>query len=55
MTFVADTSKSKLDAAQIALAKSLGLVPLPSSEYMKVPKGDKGVTPSRTSWPSSAG
>ncbi|MFJ4781264.1 RHS repeat-associated core domain-containing protein [Streptomyces sp. NPDC088762] len=42
VTFVAGTSKSKLDAAQIALAKSLGLVPLPSSEYMKVPKGDKG-------------
>ncbi|MFD3440239.1 DUF6531 domain-containing protein [Streptomyces sp. NPDC058685] len=42
VTFVAGTSKSKLDDAQLKLAKSLGLVPLPNDEYMKVPKGDKG-------------
>lgn len=42
VTFVAGTSKSKLDDAQVQLAKSLGLVPLPNDAYMKVPKGDKG-------------
>ncbi|MER6994866.1 RHS repeat-associated core domain-containing protein [Streptomyces sp. NPDC000410] len=42
VTFVAGTSKSKLDKAQVLLAKQLGLVPLPNDQYMKVPKGDKG-------------
>lgn len=42
ITIVAGTSKSKLDDAQMELAKKLGLFPLPKDEYMKVPKGDKG-------------
>ncbi|SED49807.1 RHS repeat-associated core domain-containing protein [Streptomyces sp. 2231.1] len=42
VTFVAGTSKSKLDAQQIALAKSLGLVPIPNDAYMKVPPKVKG-------------
>ncbi|MFI2203777.1 RHS repeat-associated core domain-containing protein [Streptomyces sp. NPDC020192] len=42
VTFVAGTSKSKLDADQIALAKSLGLVPIPNDAYMKIPPKVKG-------------
>ncbi|MFR9790606.1 RHS repeat-associated core domain-containing protein [Streptomyces sp. MB22_4] len=42
VTFVAGTSKGKLDAQQIALAKSLGLVPIPNDAYMKIPSGVKG-------------
>jgi RHS repeat-associated protein len=42
VTFVAGTSKSKLDADQVKLAKSMGLVPIPDDAYMKVPKGVKG-------------
>ena len=42
VTFVAGTSKSKLDDAQVQLAKSLGLVPIPNDAYMKVAPGVKG-------------
>ncbi|MFI6872125.1 DUF6531 domain-containing protein [Streptomyces sp. NPDC050400] len=42
VTFVAGTSKSKLTKDQIALAKKMGLVPLPNDEYLKIPKGEEG-------------
>ncbi|MBV7672115.1 RHS domain-containing protein [Streptomyces halstedii] len=41
-TFVSGTSKSKLTPAQVKLAKSMGLVPLPNDQYLKIPKGKKG-------------
>ncbi|MEV8065447.1 RHS repeat-associated core domain-containing protein [Streptomyces sp. NPDC085995] len=42
VTFVAGTSKSKLDPQQVALAKSLGLVPIPNDAYIKIPPKVKG-------------
>ncbi|MFI2429090.1 RHS repeat-associated core domain-containing protein [Streptomyces sp. NPDC018955] len=42
VTFVAGTSKSKLDSAQVELARSMGLIPIPDDAYMKVPRGAKG-------------
>ncbi|WP_269858021.1 DUF6531 domain-containing protein [Streptomyces sp. RPT161] len=42
VTFVSGTSKSKLDAEQVKLAKQLGLVPIPDDAYMKVPPRVKG-------------
>jgi RHS repeat-associated protein len=42
VTFVSGTSKSKLDEAQVQLARSMGLVPIPNDAYMKVSVGEKG-------------
>jgi RHS repeat-associated protein len=42
VTFVAGTSKKKLNPAQVKLAKQLGLIPLPNDQYLKVPKGEEG-------------
>ncbi|MGW5678321.1 RHS repeat domain-containing protein, partial [Streptomyces sp. NPDC003860] len=41
--FVAGTSRVPLNAKQLALAKQLNLIPIPSSEYLpKPPKGERG-------------
>lgn len=42
VTFVAGTSKKKLNPAQVKLAKQLGLIPLPNDQYLKIPKGEEG-------------